>query len=199
VEDGVRTGDEMPPSDDATTTADPLPAALAGWLLAGSDPGHYEVGAGDLEDPPRRAGYLRAKPQPQGFGTLMQMFKADSYRGTRQMLTARIRAEDVEEWAGLWMRVDGVAGSILAFDNMQSRPITGTTDWTGYRVVLDVSPGAVHVAFGVLLEGSGAVWLDAVQLREVGEDVPTTGIGSETDAAYEYPAGPTNLDFSNEG
>jgi hypothetical protein len=186
----------MTPSDGPTNRG-PLPAALAGWFVAGSDPGHYEVGAGERDDPPRRAAYLRAKPQPQGFGTLMQMFLADSYRGTRQMLTGRVRAEDVEKWAGLWMRVDGPGGTLLGFDNMQSRPIRGTTDWTEYRVVVDVPPGAVYLAFGVLLEGPGSVWIDEVRLGEVGEDVPPTGIESGT--GHRYPAGPVNLDFSNEG
>jgi hypothetical protein len=191
-------GDEMTPSD-GPTTGEPLPAALAGWFVAGSHPGHYEVGAAEREDPPRPAAYLRAKPQPLGFGTLMQMFKADSYRETRQMLTGRIRSEDVEDWAGLWMRVDGAGGTLLSLDNMQSRPITGTTRWTEYRVVADVPRGAVHLAFGVLLSGPGSVWIDAVQLREVGEDVPTTGIESRVDPHREYPDGPSNLDFSNEG
>jgi len=186
----------MTPSD-GSTNREPLPAALAGWFVAGSDPGHYEVGAGERDDPPRRAAYIGAKPQPQGFGTLMQMVKADSFRGTRQMLTGRICSADVAEWAGLWMRVDGVGGAILGFDNMQSRPISGTTDWTEYQVVVDVPVGAVHLAFGVLLAGSGSVWIGEVRLDEVGEDVPTTGI--ESRAEHEYPAGPVNLDFSNQG
>jgi hypothetical protein len=191
----------MTPSDGPSSDQPPLPAALTGWFVAGSHPDHYEVGVGEPEDPARRVASFRSKPQPLGFGTLMQMFQAGSYRSTRQMLTARIRSADVEEWAGLWMRVDGEHGALLSFDNMQTRPITGTTDWTEYRVVLDVPADAVHVALGVLMEGAGAVWIDGVQLREVGEDVPTTGAGarSRTDPGHEYPAGPVNLDFSHEG
>jgi hypothetical protein len=186
----------MTPSD-GPPSGDPLPAALAGWFVAGSHPEHYEVGVDELEDPPRRIARLRAKPQPEGFGTLMQMFRAGSFRGTRQLLTGRVRSADVEGWAGMWMRSDGEGGTLLSFDNMQSRPITGTTDWTEYRVVVDVPAGAVHVALGVLLEGPGTVWIDGVRLREVGQDVPTTGI--EPDPAREYPAEPVNLDFSHQG
>ena len=36
-------------------------------------------------------------------------------------------------WAGLWMRVDK-GKDMVAFDNMQDRPIKGTTDWQRYYI-----------------------------------------------------------------
>jgi hypothetical protein len=53
-------------------------------------------------------------------------------------------------WAGLWMRVDGQEPKMLAFDNMQGRPIQGTTAWKRYEVILDVDPQATAIAFGIL-------------------------------------------------
>ena len=83
------------------------------------------------------------------------MFKADSYRGERRRLSAYLRAEGVENWAGLWMRVDGLDGKTLALDNMGKRPIKGTINWRNYQVVLDVSEDAQHIAFGVFLLRTG--------------------------------------------
>jgi hypothetical protein len=67
-----------------------------------------------------------------GFGTLMQTFKADSFRTKRIRFSGYVRSKEVMDWAGLWLRVDGSnGGEMLAFDNMQDRPIKGTTDWAG--------------------------------------------------------------------
>ncbi len=64
--------------------------------------------------------------------------------------------EEIEDgWGGLWMRVDGRDRKITAFDNMQNRSIKGTTDWSTYSVVLDVSEEAVDVSFGTLMSGKG--------------------------------------------
>ena len=45
--------------------------------------------------------------ETDGFGTLMQMFKADEYRGKRVRMSGYVKAKDASDWAGLWMRVDG--------------------------------------------------------------------------------------------
>src|ERR1700730_12309579 len=165
----------------ALLLAGPLAAwgvAPEGWYLAGSKPAEYESGldAQALHDGHPSA-YLKArKPAIDGFGTLMQDFRADQYLGKRVRLTASVKTEGVQEWAGLWMRVDKGSGTLpLAFDNMQSRPIKGTTDWQTYAVVLDVPRDATGIFFGVLLTGSGNVWLNGVKFEVVGADVHPTG------------------------
>jgi hypothetical protein len=163
---------------------------MQGWLLAGDNPKDYEYGV-DAEQayPGKSSGYLRSRTtEAQGFGTLMQMFKAGEYRNKRLRFSAMVKAEDVEDWAGLWMRIDGPKGEMLGFDNMQHRPIQGTTDWQSYSVVLDVPEESVDVAFGVLLQGAGQVWINDIQLTEIGDDVPVTTEQSLLDK-------PTNLDF----
>jgi hypothetical protein len=151
-------------------------AAPAGWFLAGSKPASYETGtdaqAAYNGDP---SVYLKSKePVREGFGTLMQEFRANKYGGKRLRLSAFVKSEGVQEWAGLWMRVDK-GNDPVAFDNMQNRPIKGTTDWQKYEVVLDVPQDATGIFFGVLLSGSGTVWLNNVKLEAVEADVPTTG------------------------
>jgi hypothetical protein len=89
------------------------------------------------------------------------------------------------------MRVDGPDGETMSFDNMGSRPITGTTEWRQYRIVLDVPETADLIALGVLLQGPGRVWIDDVEVERVTSDIPTTG-GQSTEP---LPAMPANLDF----
>jgi hypothetical protein len=103
---------------------------------------------------------------------------------------AAVKSVGVNGWVGLWMRVDSGAVPGVAFDNMQGRPIKGTTDWQNYQVVLDVPMNATGIAFGVLLNKSVAVWLNSVKFESVGTDVPTTGVALQE--------GPTNLDFESQ-
>jgi hypothetical protein len=63
----------------------------------------------------------------------------------------------------------------LAFDNMHDRPITNDRDWQTYDVVLDVPPDAQSIFFGVLLAGSGELWISNVQIQIVKPSVPLTG------------------------
>jgi hypothetical protein len=95
----------------------------------------------------------------------------------------------VAGWAGLWMRVDCPDEFGCAFDNMQNRAIQGTSSWKRHEVVLDVASHAEAIAFGVLLSGPGAAWINQVKLEVVDKSVPTTAINTPNKE-------PTNLDFS---
>lgn len=160
-----------------------------GWFIAGSHPSDYEAGvmAGAIDG--KAAAHLRAKVASSGFGTIMQQFLADTYRGQRVRFAALVRSEGVERRAGLWMRVDGTGKRALAFDNMHKRAISGTTDWTSYAVVLDVAGReSTMIAFGVLLDGPGQLWMADVRLEVVGPEVRTTSGPLLRDH-------PINLDF----
>lgn len=130
-------------------------------------------------------------PKTSGFGTLMQTFSADMFHGKRVRLSGYVRANEVSDWAGLWMRVDGPRGEPLGFDNMQDRAVKGTSEWTKYAVVLDVPETAEAIAFGLLLTGRGQVWMDDLKFEVVSKDVPTTG----PKKARTLPAAPANLNF----
>lgn len=165
-----------------------------GWLRAGTAPNDYHMGI-DREESHSgtSSGYVMARVEKsQGFGTLMQAFKADSYRGKRMRLAAYLKVEAVQVWAGLWMRVDGPTGTSLAFDNMQDRPVRGTQDWRRYEIVLDIPEESVNIAFGFLLAGPGTAWADDFELDEVGPDVPVTDLRKKM---RPLPDAPVNLDF----
>ena len=167
-----------------------MAAAPSGWELVGSASHAYRVSVDrDTVKSGRKSVRLSSTRQSDGFGTLMQTIQADRYRGERIQLTAWVRAEAVESWAGLWMRIDDDAGQTLTFDNMQDRSIRGTADWQQVSVVLDVAEEAEVISFGMLLSGEGTVWVDGITFEPVGRDVPLTG------RAARRPAGPQNLSF----
>ncbi|MGB7084337.1 MAG: hypothetical protein WBD47_02195 [Phormidesmis sp.] len=168
--------------------------SLQEWFKAGSHPEDYDMGADNgVTYSGDASGTIRAlEGELEGFGTLMQVFDAENYQGQRLRLRGYVKAAAVEDWAGLWMRVDGASNQVLGFDNMQNRPIRGTVDWQPYDVVLDVPAESSKIAFGLLLGGSGQVWMDDLQFEVVDETVPTTDLHSDES---EQLRSPTNLSF----
>jgi len=152
------------------------------------------------------------------FANMSQAIQAGAYLGKRVRLSAWVRPVGVTlpvaaavadgqspPVSGLWMRVDGY-GSTLAFDNMQTRPVVGSTDWQQVSVVLDVPSYALGIAFGALFSGSGQLLVDDVALETVSTSTPLTDLlkgeitntvnGDSTVAYYSRsPAAPVNLGF----
>ena len=113
---------------------------------------------------------------PPTFASVAQSLRADSYRGKRVRWSAWVKTLSVAgSAAGLWMRVDG-PGTTTAFDNMQNRRLQGSADWQQISVVLDVTPNALGIAIGVLLNGSGVILVDDTKLEVVGTDVASTDL-----------------------
>jgi hypothetical protein len=170
-------------------------AAPQGWILAGSKPANYDTGIdSQAKYQDAESAYLKSKADVgqdgEGFGTLMQSFRATRYLGKRLRVSGFIKSEGVHGWAGLWMRVDKNS-TVVGFDNMENRPIKGTNDWRRYDVVLDVPEDATGIALGVLLAGPGTVWLNNTKFEVVESNVPVTGNGAR------QPDAPTNLDFQH--
>lgn len=161
-----------------------------GWIAAGNHPDEYEM---TLDPIAARRGKSCARinclvEKPAGFGTLMQSFAADEYRGQRLRFSACVKAEEAVG-GGLWMRIDGPKDEMLAFDNMRPRGgIQDTTDWERYEVVLDVPPESVSIHLGLLLQ-NGTLWMDDLKVESVGLDVPLT------DIKRSLPKAPQNLHF----
>jgi hypothetical protein len=168
--------------------------AAGGWFSASSNPAAYEMGVDrKTKFRGRGSGFVRARTEgAQGFGTLMQIFKATDFRAKRLRLTAIVRTEQAV-LAGIFMRIDLPDRREGAYDNMGDRPIRGTTPWMRYSVVLDVPAEATEVAIGLLLAGGGTAWVDDVKLQVVDQTVPVTGLPPP-----DFPEHPTNLDFEDE-
>lgn len=163
-----------------------------GWFLAGSKPEEFEVGIdADQSYQGHMSAFLKSKRSTvEGFGTLMQSVQAERYKGKKVRLGGLVKSQEVVGWAGLWMRVDQGKDEV-AFDNMQDRPIKGTSGWQRYEVVLEVPKDATGISFGILLTGAGEVWLSGAKFDVVGTDVAVTSPDDR-----KVPDKPVNLEFS---
>ena len=127
----------------------------------------YQVAADSLtRHGGRYALRIQATGQPVGeneFGVASQRVPA-TFQGKTLKLTGFLKTDKVlNGYAGLWMRVDGPDG-ILAFDNMQKRPVKGTTDWQQYTISLPLGSEAEAIYIGGLLPSDGTMWLDDLTL-----------------------------------
>lgn len=93
----------------------------------------------------------------------------DNYAGKKITLTGYIKTENVTDgYAGLWMRID----PSIAFDNMNKNGIKGTTDWTKYKITLEMNPEKTkQIVIGGLLTGKGKMWLDNFNVSIDGKDI----------------------------
>jgi len=169
-----------------------------GWFVAGSAPNDYEFSRDrSIAQSGKSSALIAAKSgtTSNGFGTLMQVIDAENYRGARWRMSGYLKTSEVTK-AQMWMRVDGANTKILSFDNMDSRPVRGTTSWTRYEIVLDVPADSIDIAFGFLLtQGGGKVWGDNFKFEKVDITVPVTAPSSVAPAR---PKEPINTDFESE-
>lgn len=167
---------------------------IEGWILSGSHPWSYELRLDhNIFHTGNQSGHLYSVEEvhESQFATMMQSFQATDYKGKRLKLSCFLKTEDATKCCA-WMRVDNGNGDVIQFDNMDSRPIRGTTEWNQYSIVLDVTEAGDGIYFGVLLAGTGKVWADNFRFEEVDEKTPTTNqLGSQS-----LPKQPVNLDFA---
>lgn len=75
---------------------------------------------------------------PTSFGVATGVFPVAAAAGHHVRFSGYIKTENLTHgWAGLWWRVDGEPGKLLAFDNMQDRGAKGTSPWTPYSISID--------------------------------------------------------------
>ena len=113
----------------------------------------------------------RNDKSPGQFTQVSKVIPID-FTGKELELRGFLRTEDVSAFAGLWMREDGDAGAV-AFDNMQSRQLKGTTSWTEYSIVLPLNKEAKRLIIGVLSSGTGRMWADDLRLLIDGKPIAT--------------------------
>ncbi len=149
-----------------------------GWFKAGSKPKSYDMGInkGAGQNGKNVATIKSIDKVIDGFGTLMQTSSPQKYIGQRVRMSGYVKSKDVKIAAGLWFRVDNAnSKKSLSFDNMSDRPITGTSEWQKYIIVLDVPPNASKIAYGALLIGTGQIWFDNIIFEIVDSTIATTG------------------------
>jgi hypothetical protein len=143
--------------------------------------------AAGITEPVLKQMFLAAKSRAS-FGVVTGSFPVKDAAGKMVRFSAWIKTENVRNgYAGLWWRVDGPGEGTnrptLAFDNSQERIIegrpddksgtirgaTGTTPWTLYELELPVGKTASNINFGVVFNGAGTAWVDAMKVELDGE------------------------------
>jgi hypothetical protein len=169
--------------------------APSGWVLAG--PGDtYKDYETALDGSVTHSGRISARvssrvADPRREGTLMQVIRADRYRGKRIRLSGFVQAKDVVNGAGLWMRTEREFEKPLTRDNMGNRMVKGTSGWVACTIVLDVPQEAERIFFGIYVN-KGTVWADDLKFEIVDASVPVTDMMK---ARKPQPLEPVNLDF----
>jgi hypothetical protein len=158
-----------------------LAAALPpDWFPLGDQPEAYEAGPLEGRGPGGKPALYVHSTGPGGyghFGGVGQFGPVARLRGRRVRLTAWARTQDVEEWAGVWLRVEknDAKHTLQAYDNEHDRPMRGTRAWAQHELVVDVPKDAGRLVFGVFLRGPGMVAVSDFRLAPVSLDVPLTG------------------------
>ncbi len=149
---------------------------------------------------------VRTAASERGFSAISFHLPADR-AGQAIEMRGWLRSDAVEGWFGLWFRQDGGAG-MVAFDNMQSRGLHGTTDWTEYRIILPLKPEARTLVVGALVAGTGTLWADDFSLWVDGKPLAEAPIRErektvlDTDVTFQDTSGqrelaPTDLQADN--
>ncbi len=140
----------------------PLPA---GWYLRGNNAPAYQAAVDEsiMHSAPDSLVLWRSGAGGEGCGRLERIVSAEPYHGKRVLFSAALQAQGVAKFAALQLAVDGsdLPSSILP---------SGDTPWQQREVALDVPEHAGHLSQSILLCGSGTVWIDDVELNEIGPE-----------------------------
>ena len=165
------------------------------WIITGLTPEKYQAGMDyKTYHTGTKSATLKSiadEFETGEFATIMQQFNARNFTGKRVRFSGFVKTLEVDGWCGLWMRIDNALSSALKLDNMQDRPIKGTTEWNHYSCVLDVPENGAIINIGILLSGKGQLWLDNADFQEVNLSIPTT----DFTPCEIYPDYPQNLSF----
>jgi hypothetical protein len=179
------------------------------WQLRGSGSRNYELRSdGGLVFTGNHSAMLAShdkEVQPNLSGSGVQAVFAGSYAGTRVELNAVLRSEGVRSGGGIWMYVTDPGRVVVAYQIAQMSPDHDGSEWTRYRVVMDVPWHAELIAYGVTLQGRGKLWVDDMHLTPVDVNVPLTGpqnnhqlgVIAQAVSVDGALANPTNMDFED--
>lgn len=156
---------------------------IKGWIITGTAPEKYQVSIdNNIYHMGSKAATICSVSEEfstEEYSTIMQQISAKTFVGKRMRFSGFVKTQDVEGWCGLWMRIDSALGVTLKLDNMQSRAITGTTEWNYYSCILDIPENGAIINIGVLLTGKGQIWFDNADFQEVDHNTPTTEFNPE--------------------
>jgi C-terminal processing protease CtpA/Prc len=134
--------------------------------------GNYKLTIDSLTHSGKKSGKITSDEAGSSFGSIAYKIPAN-YKGATIQLEGFMKIKNVENGsAGLLLRIDG-NGTSLAFDNMESRKITGTKDWQKYSISLKYPEQAETIFIGGILSGEGEAWFDDFTVSIDGKNIQT--------------------------
>ncbi|WP_268223522.1 erythromycin esterase family protein [Sinomicrobium oceani] len=132
--------------------------------------GNFKVVTGEKENGGNSVGKVISDKSGE-FGCITYKIPAN-YTGDTIRLSAKIKYENVKNYVGLLMRIDGYS-KFLAFESMQKLKIRGTKDWEEYSIKLPYPSNAKAIYVGGILGKKGTAWFDDFKVTIDGEDIQT--------------------------
>ena len=168
-----------------------------GWGKYGTALDSYNIGIDEKisSEGSKSAFIVSVEEKIEGFATLMQSVDAAPFRGKKIKMTGFAKSENIKGEGLFWLRIDGEKKDdgerpeVLGFDNMEDRPIKGTTDWTKYEIEMEVPDKSVELFYGSILSGKGKIWIDNISFQEVTDD--------ESKPVNYITEGPKNTSFED--
>ena len=134
--------------------------------------GNFEIVTGEKINHENSVGKV-VSDKKGTFGCIAYSIPAN-YVGDTIKLSGRIKYENVEDYVGLLMRIDGFSGkSALAFESMQKLKIKGSSDWKEYSIKLAFPSNAKTIIVGGILGKKGVAWFDDFKITIDGIDIQT--------------------------
>jgi RNA polymerase sigma factor (sigma-70 family) len=99
----------------------------------------------------------------------------EKFRGNHVRVTIWIKSEKVSGGTGVWINGDANGKS---FNEGQKghRPLRGTKDWKQYSAIVDVPEGTSDFSWGIVMNGTGKIWIDTDSAQCVIEGNGTHGL-----------------------
>jgi hypothetical protein len=132
------------------------------WITMGARP-QYESGVDTRALQGTASAFLRSNAGgPAAFATLRQTIRPDDYRGKLLRFSGDVKVEQVEQQAGLYIRANRQDERLRPENALQ-----GTRDWRRYEAIVSVAEDAPFIRFGVVLFGTGQIWLANARLEVI--------------------------------
>ncbi len=102
-------------------------------------------------------------------------FNVERFAGNRMTVTVWMKSRNVSGGSGVWISVFGPSGKIASDGQIGHRPLRGTRDWAQYSGVVDVPEKATSISWGIVMNGTGEIWLDVDEAKCDVDDTATKG------------------------
>jgi len=99
-----------------------------------------------------------------------------------------LKLEDVQNHAGIMIRVNDLQGNTITVGELSEQKINGTRDWQQYSLTLPIPEKAAMLYIGPTLAGMGKLWADDFEISFDGVDIHD----AKLKPGYSIKTAPTN-------